>query len=187
MKKVISFQTKSNSKYLCIENSGFNPLLGFLIFFFSICCFVFPVLVIYFTAAIPGFGFVITIIIFGGTGIYSLRLFLWNKFGKEVFEVTESGYLRHYYDYFLFKDNIKIKNYNCIDFGYSLISEYEFLNFQENWKIPNSSNFVLAFRLKRRIVFSETPASSVELISFKIFGEEFNHFLRNPSRESLSD
>lgn len=131
----------------------------------------------FFAKELPGFGFIITILIFGSTGFYSLRLFLWNVFGKEVYEVNAYGRLRHYYHYKLFKDNIKRKNIRSIDFGYSVVSsEGNFLRFQEN--IDQSLIYYPSFRMKRTIIVSDIFVSAETLGEYEKFGVEFNENLK---------
>lgn len=51
-------------------------------------------------------GILITYLIFGGTGYFFLKLFLWNKYGKEIFHL-ETDKIVYEADYKLFKGNKK--------------------------------------------------------------------------------
>lgn len=78
--------------------------------FISFCL---PVLVIIFGKRDIGFGFVFTIFAFFGTGIYLLRLILWNLYGKEVF-LIENQSITYYTSYKYFNDNKTVlKSKDC--------------------------------------------------------------------------
>lgn len=145
---------------------------------FALFCFVFPFLILWFTEGPIGLGFIITIFIFGGTGFYSLRLFLWNITGKEVFEVS-NGHIIHYYDYGIFKDNIKNLGHKKMFFCYTTVNEpNEILRFEKD-AIPNETEtFFPGFVKNKELVLSNVPISVDELLTFRKFGKEFMEGLR---------
>jgi hypothetical protein len=51
-------------------------------------------------------GLAITFMLFGGTGIYFIRMILWNLFGQVVIKLTD-GKLEYFCDYKFFKDNLQ--------------------------------------------------------------------------------
>lgn len=59
------------------------------------------------------FGFVLACAIFMLVFGYLIRLYLWNKYGKEVF-IIDNGALNHFFDYRYFKDNQKSYSYGSI-------------------------------------------------------------------------
>lgn len=60
------------------------------------------------------FGFLITCIVAMITSGYLLKLYLWNKYGKECF-IIKNGVFLHFYDYCLFKDYQQEYNYSAIN------------------------------------------------------------------------
>lgn len=90
-----------------------NCILGAVILFLII-----PLL-IFFLVIIPSgsgisFAFVVTYAFSLFTPIYLLRLYLWNKFGKEIF-IIEHDSLTHYYDYKYFKEGGKEYKFKRIE------------------------------------------------------------------------
>ncbi|WP_029906563.1 hypothetical protein [Prevotella sp. 10(H)] len=64
------------------------------------------------------FGYFISLLIFWGVSSYLLRLYLWNRYGREIFIINKES-LEHYFDYKLFKDNRKEIRYNKLKIYYS--------------------------------------------------------------------
>ncbi len=84
--------------------------------FFTIFFFVLPILSTFGAMLLIGelsFGFVIFYIMFGLSGYYFLRLFLWNKYGKELI-FLEKEKIIYEADYKLFKDNKTEINTNTL-------------------------------------------------------------------------
>lgn len=63
-------------------------------------------------------GFLITLIIFWGTAIYFSRKLLWAFRGREVFRIEENE-VRHFFDYGLFKDGVKVLKPASVKIGYA--------------------------------------------------------------------
>lgn len=80
-----------------------------IILFFALSIFFIPIIVCIYLAttseSIP-FGFIITCTVDFLSSGYLLKLYLWNKYGTEVFIIKKKN-LVLYYDYKLFKDNYK--------------------------------------------------------------------------------
>ncbi len=88
-----------------------------------IVSFIFPLVAIFLAVLFVeqlniGFGYILTLIIFWGTGIYFLRKLLWNLRGKEVFTLTEDEVM-HFFDYGFFKDKLSTFESRSPKFGYS--------------------------------------------------------------------
>ena len=80
-----------------------------IILFFALSIFFIPIIVcIYLATTSEGipFGFIITCTVGFLSSCYLLKLYLWNKYGTEVFIIKKKN-LVLYYDYKLFKDNYK--------------------------------------------------------------------------------
>lgn len=173
MKRKIYFIRDREKIRLKVANKGFHWLSASALGIFTLFCFLFPFLVLWFTGGPIGFGFIITILIFGGTGFYSLRLFLWNIAGKEVFEVS-NGQIMHYYDYGIFKDNFKKLKHKKFFFCYTTANEpNEILRFEEYAKPNETKTFFPAFMKNKELVLSNVPISADELLVFREFGKEF--------------
>lgn len=59
------------------------------------------------------FGFIISCIVGFLCSGYLVRLYLWNKYGKEVFIISKNDFIM-YYDYKLFKDSYRKLHFNSI-------------------------------------------------------------------------
>lgn len=66
-----------------------------------------------------GLGFIICTTIFLLSFMYMSRLYLWNRFGKEVF-IIEDGHFVHYYDYKLFTSNSDETTYSTVQIYFLL-------------------------------------------------------------------
>lgn len=177
MRKRIYYMDNKGAVQLVLANEGFHWLTASVLAAFILFCFFFPILVIWFTTGPIGFGFIITILIFWGTGFYSFRLLLWNKIGKEIFQVS-NGQIEHYYDYGIFKDNFqKLKSRN-FSFGYMIANEpNEFIEFIED-EIPNETDtFFPAFIKNKELILSDIPVSFNELLVFREFAKKFTEAL----------
>ncbi len=87
-----------------------------ILLFFAVVILLVPVVAICILAVrgegIP-FGFIITCTVAFLSSGYLVKLYLWNKYGKEIF-IIEKNYLSLYYDYKLFKDNYKKIHFESI-------------------------------------------------------------------------
>lgn len=103
------------------------------------------------------FGLLLSFFMFWGTGIYLLRLALWNKYGKEVF-VIEKNKFRHYNDYKYFKDNSKEIEYKKLEVLFIETSEDE-------------PQFFIVFEIdsdKEVISHNPIPYSAIEKVAVAI-------------------
>lgn len=98
--------TLSNEIVLSIKEGEADKKYLWVIFLLVLISIVIPIGgFIHFAKSAEGipFGFIITCIIFLGVAGYFMRLFLWNRYGKEIFILSKDK-LVYYYDYHLFKD-----------------------------------------------------------------------------------
>lgn len=103
-----------------IRTSPINMFALGILLVIGLFCFIIPISILLIPALEIGIGFVITLILFWGSSIFFIRNFLWNKYGKEVYEIGKSN-LDYYYDYRLFKDNVKKVNLDNLKIGYCKI------------------------------------------------------------------
>lgn len=97
----------SNPIRLTIEEKSSPSIVLYCMLGVVVLFLIVPVLALFFIIiplenGIP-FTFVIIYVFSLFTPIYLLRLYLWNKFGKEIF-IIERDSLTHYYDYKFFKE-----------------------------------------------------------------------------------
>jgi len=113
-KESISIKVISNSK------SEFGI---YMLFVLSVISFLIPIVVVLIAILSLdlniSFGFIITIIIFGGSGLFLMKIFLWNKYGKEYYSVS-SNKIAYSFDYNIFKSQIHEKTFKKIELGYSI-------------------------------------------------------------------
>lgn len=108
----------SDSIYLetfSVNNKNRISLLFMLVS--AIIIFLLPIFVFIFLftdfKGIP-FGILISFILSGLVSVFLLRLYLWNKYGKEVFVIKDNSFI-YYYDYKLFKDHHKEITFKTIN------------------------------------------------------------------------
>ena len=108
----------SDSIYLetfSVNNKNRISLLFMLVS--AIIIFLLPIFVFIFLftdfEGIP-FGILISFILSGLVSVFFLRLYLWNKYGKEVFVIKDNSFT-YYYDYKLFKDYHKEITFKTIN------------------------------------------------------------------------
>lgn len=120
----------NNSDFYNLNISGDSILLESLCFGRNSKAVYFPLVIAIITILLPlsaflwlilyaednnlSFGFFLVILLFASIFVYFFRLYLWNKYGKEVF-IIRKGKLIHYYDYKLFKDNYKEQDSETIE------------------------------------------------------------------------
>lgn len=174
MKKQFYFIKNKGIIQFVIANKGFHWFPASMLGFFSIFCFFFPILVIWFTGGPVGFGFILTILIFGGIGIYSLRLFLWNVVGKEIFQKSNHQ-IAHYYDYCLFRDNIKKLKSKKLIFYYSIEDNpYEVFEFGENEIFDINKVYFIAYKINKQLNISDFAVSFEDIEEFRKLMIKFN-------------
>lgn len=127
-------QTESSIGIKIRSEKKSKSSLNFLLIF-SIIAFCLPVL--FFILALSlydnavGFGFLISIILFWGSGLFTLKMFLWNRFGEEEY-IFSNNKLTYIFNYRFFKSKPQELDYSSVEFGYHR---------QEN----NSELFALSF------------------------------------------
>lgn len=131
----------------------------------AVTIFIIPLLVLIFLIIPDGqgvsFAFLIPWSIALFVSIYLLRLFLWNKYGREVFIIKKQIFV-HYYDYKLFKDNrteIKFKNLDV----YFSSRKGNLISINENYgKLPSSS--AIYFSLDENVLESKIELPTTDII-----------------------
>lgn len=105
------------NKTLILEVKQSNIIIRGTLFFLAFTSFLLPLMGLMFSILDgKGFhvGFVIGIFLFGLIGVYLLRIFLWNTYGKEIIHFHDSK-IEYITDYRWFKDvNINIESNNIV-------------------------------------------------------------------------
>lgn len=110
---------KQNNKNLIFEINVFKSniiVLGILLFF-SLFCLAFPILIFVIAKTNISFGYIISFLIFISSAIFFFRVFLWNYYGKERYNIFPNK-LIFYSDYKVFKDNKKNMLFDILHIGY---------------------------------------------------------------------
>ena len=94
----------SDLKKISIETKEGKPSLLIVLLSLGLFCLIFPFSLLFFDELKIGFGYVLTLVIFLGSSAFFTRLFLWNKYGKEIYEIKKDKII-YFYDYKFFKDN----------------------------------------------------------------------------------
>ncbi len=83
----------------------------------GIISFLIPFSVFLISEITVGIAFILTLILFWGSSIYFIRLFLWNKYGEEVYEI-KANTIAIEFNYKLFKERKRTLKYYKLDYGF---------------------------------------------------------------------
>lgn len=104
-----------------LSTSKPNVLIKTVLLLLGSFCVLFPLSILFVPQISVGFSyFAITIPLFGGSAVFFFRMLLWNYYGREVFELSETSLLQ-YNDYKLFKDNKKNIPFKSLQVGYAML------------------------------------------------------------------
>lgn len=115
-KLLVEKKNKDNTTIITLRKNT-NRLTVIVLFFLVTIGLLIPFSVFLIKEITVGKSFLLTLLLFWGSSLYFARMFLWNKYGKEIYEIKPDTVTR-VFDYRLFKDNKKIIRYNKIEFGY---------------------------------------------------------------------
>jgi hypothetical protein len=137
---------------LCISSSSSKVVIAVILFLLGLSCASFPISILFIDDLEIGFGFVIiTIPIFWGSSIYFFRLLLWNHFGKEIYRI-EKNKITYYYDYYLFKSNLKFMKFKEIEVAYNTLNNPDELYFISDNNTKLDIDCYLIFIIKTKII-----------------------------------
>ena len=119
-------------------------------------------------------GFIITCVIGLLTSGYLTKLYLWNKYGKEVFVIHNNNLLL-FNDYKFFKDNRQEYNFKSI----SIYSEYNNVLMSISLMVSNPKenaeiSSIICFKVDERIVKSEGAIPLETIISINKHISQWN-------------
>ena len=131
----------------------------------AIIIFAFPLLILIFLIIPDGdgvsFAFLIPWSIALFVSIYLFRLYLWNRYGREVF-IVEKQIIIHYYDYKFFKDHRKEIEFKYFDIYFSS-RKGALISVNDNYgKLPSSS--AIYFCLDENILESKIELPTTDII-----------------------
>jgi hypothetical protein len=132
--------------------------------------FLLPILTIFFLSIEITFGTILVCIIAWLVSGYIIRLYLWNKYGVEVFIVNRNT-LETYNDYKYFKDNHRVYDFTKLDIVFfnedTILADESKTNHSS---IDNGQLSLIGFKLDDEIILShkEIPITSIIHISKQI-------------------
>lgn len=142
-----------------------------------IFCFVAPiigiVLIILLSDLSLEFGYILTVVIFWVSGAYFLRLYLWNKYGKEVYSISKDLFY-YYYDYKYFIDNKSEIPITELQIGYFEDGAPNDLTLLSSGDIEGTQDFycVLGFYLNGEVIKSNTKVKYLDAVKvFKVINQ----------------
>ena len=149
--------------------------------FLGIMFFVLPISIMIALSADIGFGSMLVCLFTWIIAWYFVRLFLWNKYGKEVFAISQNE-LIHYNDYRLYKDNYTSYQY----------TKYEVLYFVDNigFSISGKASIVdddsfLGFDIDGKIIISNKKIALNDILEISL-AIEFDRLSKNNANRKFS-
>lgn len=132
----------------------------------AIITFLIPFSVFLFKEIKPGITFIITLIVFWGSSIYFVGLFLWNKYGEEIYKITP-GLIKIIYSYKFFTDGKECIKYNKLDFAFCETEDTSRYYFKNDVKriINSSKDYYLVLATDKATLISETKVKSNDLMT----------------------
>lgn len=136
-----------------------------LIFVGMIALFMFlnPILVILFLVKEITFGTILILALAWFISFYFVKLYLWNKYGEEVFVIKENS-LETYNNYRFFKDNCKTRQFTKINIFFLFEEEAIYTDHFEKYKSININQLSpILFKLDDEMIKShkEIPISEI--------------------------
>lgn len=127
----------------------------------------FPILVLIFLIIPDGnrisFGFFAVYFLILLIAYYPFRLYLWNKYGKEVF-IIEKNSVIHYYDYKLFKDDRKEIKFKRLEVWFAF-EEGSIFPVNQNYEGDQSLLSPIYFTLNKDMLESKIELPISDIIS----------------------
>lgn len=144
----------------CIE----NKTIIFIILMLGIISFILPiiVLILLFDIFDNVFGFLISLSLFWGSSIYFIRLFLWNYYGKEVYQKSYNKF-HYYYDYKWFKDNVTTFSFKKISVGFK--QQYDNKTYiLPDTQLKNEETCQLAFIIDNKTLVTKGKVKFIDVL-----------------------
>lgn len=155
----------NNTIYLKIIKQEQNGCGLILIAGIGIIMFLLPILGTCLLITEISFGLIITWLLAWSVSVYFIRLYLWNKYGEEVFLIKDNNTLETYYDYRFFKDNHR--SYQFINIEILFFIEGDPVNESKMKKEQKDQLSVIGFDLDKQIIKSHKaiPISEIKDIA----------------------
>ena len=112
------------------------------------------------------FGFIITCVISWIVSSYIVSLYLWNKYGKELFIVQGKQFIS-YNDYHYFQDNRKRLHFKTIGVYMKKDEQLKRVTSHSKSKLLIDRNSIIAFKLDDKFIISknELPVAAIKKIA----------------------
>ena len=151
---------------ICLKIVNYGQMGCGLVFMAGMGLFMFlsPVIIILFVIKELSFGVVMSCLLGWLISGYFIKLYLWNRYGEEVFIIKDSA-LETYNDYKFFKDNHKLYQTTKIDILYYVGNDVN-----EESRFINNQLSVVGFELDSETVTShkEIPIPEIKNIAQRI-------------------
>lgn len=120
--------------------------------------FVLPLSILFIDQLEIGFGYILTLAIFGGTALYFSRKLFWAFWGREVFTIGESE-VKHYYDYGIFKDGLRTSKYTSVKVGFSKMKNPDQVIFSFDRNLPETTTCYLVIVTENEVIRSHVSTT----------------------------
>lgn len=168
----------SDSMNLIIKGNNTNKKALIPLFILSLLSILIPLVVlIYLMRSSEGlpFGFVVSCVVFVLVFGYLMRLYLWNKYGREVYIIGKEEFIL-YYDYGYFKDNKFHCRYKTINVLIDYNGRLRKVTRKLLETIENTKFIYITFFVDDKIVKSKNP------VNMKTIWEIIQYLDRNSNR-----
>lgn len=108
---------KQNIIEVTLSNENSRKAVNMVIFLLGLFSLILPFSILFINELEIGFGYLITLFIFIGSSLFFFRIYLWNTYGKEIYQI-EKNKISYFYDYRLFKDNRKKISFKRLEIAY---------------------------------------------------------------------
>jgi len=166
------YVVKIQKDFFCIEILNLSQSISAVYFIgiSGLIIFLLPIVIIFILSMKVSFGTFIIFLLSWIIAGYFFRLYLWNKYGREVVLIKQNN-LERYYDYKLFKDNRESYDFSKIEILYFIENTGFVINdegLSHYSKLINELS-VIGFDLDGKIItsFKEIPISDIVDISQK--------------------
>lgn len=157
-KKILNYELEfSNGISLCIYENRAKSYVLITLAILAIAIILTPIIAAIFLIdageEIP-FGFILTCVVAVLTSGYLAKLYLWNKYGKEVF-CLQKNHLSYYCDYHFFKDNKQDIQYQSISVYYIICNRPKKITKKLIKALKPSERSIICFRVDEKFIYSK--------------------------------
>lgn len=169
---MIHYKLEYLNKVICLRIINYKKIGCSLIFvgIVGFIMFLIPFLAMFFLITEVTFGTILVFALAWFISSYFFRLYLWNRYGEEVFVIKENS-LETYNDYKFFKDNRKIHQFTKINILFTFDGKVTCIDHFEKHQLVNDNQLsTFIFRVDDEMIKShkEIPIAEIMDIAKKI-------------------